>query len=530
MTLLRISELLEDYTRKRAKQSLSEELALNIDTVWLVKDDGETLATPLAQIKTGDKILVQTGNVIPLDGEIVNGEAIINESAMTGEPLGVLRRTGAGVYAGTVVEEGNIEINVRSLANDTRIQKIISLIDKSETLKANAQSKAEKLADAIVPFSFLAAAATFVFTGNFIRATSVLMVDYSCAIKLATPICIISTMHKAAKRKILIKGGKHLEAFANADVIVFDKTGTLTAACPSVKKIIPFGDICRDGVLRISACLEEHFPHSMAKAITRLAEKEGLQHREEHAKPQYVVAHGISSIYGGKRVLIGSRHFIEEDEKIKISDEENAIIQAESDGFSTVFLAVAGKLAGMICINDPVRKEAKAVLDELKNMGIKRVIMLTGDSKTAAKSVCEELGIDEFYASVLPDKKAEIISRLQEEGRSVIMVGDGINDSPALAQADVSVAVKDGSDIAKEVADISLLSQNLGGLITLRKMSCEMLKNIDRNYFGIIGINSALLLAGAWGIILPSTCALLHNVSTMLLCASSMREKTEKNI
>ena len=529
MTLLQVSELLDDYTKKRARQSLTESLALNIDCVWLVRSD-ETVFAPISQIQVGDTIRVHAGSLIPLDGEVTYGEALVNEASMTGEPLGTLRTAGNSVYAGTVVEEGSIEIKVKALADNTRIQNIIALIDNSENLKAGIQSKAERLADTIVPFSFLAAAGTLLLTGNITRATAVLTVDYSCAIKLTTPICIISAMHEAAKHRILVKGGKHLEAFANADTIIFDKTGTLTLACPSVAKVVPFGGLTRNETLKMSACLEEHFPHSVAKAIVRQAESEGLGHREEHAVPEYILAHGISSTLHGKRVLIGSWHFITVDEKIEITEEEKAIIKSESEGYSSVYLAMGGKLAGMICIEDPVRPEALKVLQELKKLEIEHIIMLTGDSETAAKSVCEEIGITEYYASVSPEKKAEIIQSLREQGRTVIMVGDGINDSPALAQADVSVAMKDGSDIAKEVADISLLSENLTGLLTLRYMSRELLRHINRNYRHIVGFNTSLLLAGAAGIIKPSTSAMLHNASTMLLCGLSMKNKTKDAI
>ncbi|MCL2227735.1 MAG: heavy metal translocating P-type ATPase [Oscillospiraceae bacterium] len=525
MTLLRVSEALEGYTRKKARQSLAESLALNIDCVWLVCRN-DTILTPISQIRVGDRIHVHAGSAIPLDGDVLSGEALVNEASMTGEPHGVMRSAGSVVFAGTIVEEGSIEVRVRTLADNTRVQNILSLIDNSEMLKASVQSKAEKLADTIVPFSFIAAAATLLLTRSAARATSVLTVDYSCAIKLTTPICIISAMHEAAKHRILVKGGKHLEAFAHADTIVFDKTGTLTLACPKVAKVIPFGGLSRKEALKISACLEEHFPHSVAKAIVNQAKTEKLGHREKHAEPEYIVAHGISSMLYGKRVLIGSWHFLTVDEGIEITDEEKAVIESESEGFSTVFLAMGGKLAGMICIEDPVRPEVRDVLQQLRKFGIQHIIMLTGDSEAAAKSACAEIGITEYYAGVLPEGKADIIRNLREQGRTVIMVGDGINDSPALAQANVSVAMKDGSDIAKEVADISLLSENLNGLITLRQMSRELLRHVNRNYRHIVGFNTALLLLGAAGLIQPSTSAVLHNASTMLLSGLSMKSKS----
>lgn len=522
MTLLRVSELLEDYTRKKARQTLTQSLSLNIDSAWLARDDGDVL-TPVSRIRVDDRVRVRTGGVIPLDGEVADGEAIVNEASMTGEPLGALRTLGHSVYAGTVVEEGSIAVKVRTLADNTRIQNIVSLIDQSESLKAGIQSKAEKLADSIVPFSFLASAAVLILTRNVSKALSVLMVDYSCATKLTTPICVISAMHQAAKQRILVKGGKYLEAYANADTVIFDKTGTLTAACPTVAKVVPFGDRSREEVLKIAACLEEHFPHSVAKAIVRQAESENLKHREEHAEVEYIVAHGISSMLYGERVLIGSWHFVFDDEGVMVTDEEKAIIDAESEGYSTVYLSVGGKAAGMLCVEDPVRLEAKHVVAELKALGIERIIMLTGDGEAAAKAACESLGITEYYAQVLPEDKAGIVRSLKEQGRTVIMVGDGVNDSPALSNADVSVAMKDGSDIAKEIADITLLSENLDGLLTLRRLSKSLFERVHKNYRFILGFNTSLLLLGASGAIMPSTSAVLHNASTMLLSGMSMR-------
>jgi len=522
MTLLHISELLEDYTRKKARQTLTQSLALHVDSIWLA-DEHEDILTPVSQIQVGDRIRVRTGGVIPLDGEVVSGEALVNESSMTGEPLAVLRQEKHSVYAGTVIEEGSLVIKVRTLADNTRIQNIVALIDQSEALKAGIQSKAEKLADSIVPFSFLTSIATLILTRNITKAMSVLMVDYSCAIKLTTPICVISAMHEAAKHRMLVKGGKYLEAYANADTIVFDKTGTLTAACPKVAKVVPLGGRTRDEVLKISACLEEHFPHSVAKAIVRQAEEEGLQHREEHTEVNYVVAHGICSMLHGERVLIGSGHFIFDDEGIPLTEEDREYLSRESEGYSAVYLAVGGRLAGMVCVEDPVRLDARHTLAQLKSSGIKHIIMLTGDGEAAAKAACEALGITEYRAQVLPEEKADIVRSLKARGRTVVMVGDGINDSPALSCADVSVAMRDGSDIAKEVADITLLSENLDGLIMLRQLSKALFERINRNYRFILGFNTSLLLLGITGAIAPATSAVLHNTSTMLLSATSMR-------
>ena len=522
MMLLHISELLEDYTRKKARQTLTQSLAMHVDSIWLAGEHEDVL-TPVAQIRIGDRIRVRTGGVIPLDGEVVSGEAIVNEASMTGEPLGVLRQEKHSVYAGTIVEEGSLVIKVRTLADNTRIQNIVSLIDQSEMLKAGIQSKAEKLADSIVPFSFLTSIVTLIVTRNISKAMSVLMVDYSCAIKLTTPICVISAMHEAAKHRILVKGGKYLEAYANADTIVFDKTGTLTAACPKVAKVVAFNGHARDDILRISACLEEHFPHSVAKAIVKQAEAENLQHREEHAEVEYVVAHGISSMLHGQMILIGSWHFIFDDGGIPITEREKTMIDSESEGYSTVFLSIGGVLAGMICVEDPVRLEAKHTLEELKKLGVRRFILLTGDGEAAAKAACEALGIAEFRAQVLPENKADMIRSLKEQGGTVIMVGDGINDSPALSCADVSIAMKDGSDIAKEIADIMLLSESLDGLVTLRHLSETLFERINRNYRFILGFNTSLLLLGISGIVAPSASAVLHNASTMLFSAMSMR-------
>jgi len=526
MTLLRITDLLEDYTKKKVNETLSQSLALNIDRVWLA----EGVSIPLSEVEIGDLIRVRTASVIPLDGEVVQGTAMVNESSMTGEALSVERGVGSSVYAGTVLEEGSVVIKVRTLADNTRIQNIVSLIEGSENLKAGVQSKAEKLADYIVPFSFFASAGILFLTGSLAKAMSVLMVDYSCAIKLTTPICVISAMREAANSKILVKGGKHLEAFANADTIVFDKTGTLTAACPEVAKVVPFGSRSREEVLRISACLEEHFPHSVAKAIIRRAEIEGLDHKEEHADLQYIVAHGISSMLNDERVLIGSWHFIFEDEAIPIEAEHKRIIEAESEGYSVIFLAIGGRAAGMICVEDPVRMEAALALENLRNLGINRIVMLTGDSESAAKTVCQKLGITEYHASLLPEDKASIIRRYREAGQTVIMVGDGINDSPALSCADVSVAMKDGADIAREIADITLLTENLDGLITLRQLSTALFGRIHKNYRFIVGFNTALLLLGLGGTISASTSALLHNSSTLALSGLSMRPYTEARL
>lgn len=522
MFLLSISGLLEDYTRKRTKNALTSSLAVNIDTVWLVTKDAEILV-PLSEIKKEDKIKIRTGGMIPVDGIIADGEAMVNEATMTGEPLAVRKEKGISVYAGTVVEEGAIVIEVLALDSETRIHKIIKMIDQSELLKANIQSKAEKLADSIVPFSFLTSIATYLFTRNVSKALSVLMVDYSCAIKLSTPISIISAMKEAAEYRVMVKGGKYLEAFAEADTIIFDKTGTLTEACPQVEKVLAFDGYSREEVLKTAACLEEHFPHSVAKAIVKQAKKEKLHHKEEHAEVQYVVAHGIASFIGTKKVLIGSAHFVFDDEKISVTKQQQEYMEKELGTNSVVYLAIGGELAGVICINDPVRKDAVKAIINLKKLGIKDVIMLTGDSENAAKAVCDMLSITKYRAQILPGDKANIIHQLKAEGKKVIMVGDGINDTPALSAADVSVAMKDSSDIAKEVADITLLSSHLDALVTMRLLSRSLMRRINRNYQFILGFNTMLLGFGLFGILTPSASALYHNLSTMAVSAVSMR-------
>ena len=482
----------------------------------------------MEKIAIGDRIRVRAGSLIPLDGTVTEGEAMVNESSMTGEPLPVLRRKGATVYAGTVVEEGSIVVAVRALASDTRINKIIDMIDQSETMKAGVQSRAEKLADSIVPFSFLGASLVFAFTRNLTKALSVLMVDYSCAIKLCTPISVISAMREASNRKILVKGGKYLEAFAKADTIVFDKTGTLTEACPHVSKVYAFEPYTREEVLRLSACIEEHFPHSMAKAVVRQAQKEKLRHEEEHSEVEYVVAHGVVTAINGKRALIGSRHFVAEDEHIPISPKQQEVIDQEFNGCSLLYLAVGGALAGIIGIDDPPREDAPKIVQALKECGFENLIMMTGDSESAAREVCGKVGINRWFSQVLPEEKAFMIEKLKAEGHTVIMVGDGVNDSPALAAADVSVAVKDGSDIAREVADVTFLTSDLYNLVIMRELSRRLFLRIERNYRFILTFNTGLLIFGLAGILAPAATAFLHNLSTMGVSALSMRPFLEE--
>ncbi|MDO5860850.1 heavy metal translocating P-type ATPase [Methanobrevibacter sp.] len=524
MFLLSISDALEDYTLQKAKNTLKDSLALNIDTVWVVGEDGEEKQCPAVDIDKGDKIKIHMGDVIPVDGKVIEGEGMVNEASMTGEPLAVHKRPGKTVHAGTVVEEGNIIVEVYSMNKETRLNKIIDLIENSEELKADTQSKAEKLADSIVPYSFIATALTYLITGNSTKALSVLMVDFSCAIKLTTPLSIISAMREASDNRMMIKGGKFLENYANADTIVFDKTGTLTNATPKVVDVIPMSRrYKRDDILRMSACIEEHFAHSIATAIVKQAEAEGLKHEEDHSEVKYIVAHGIVTEYDGKRAVIGSKHFLFDDEKVKVTKSQEKKIAKKSDEHSVVYLAIDGKLEGIICIDDPVREEAKYVIEELKDLGIENVIMLTGDSESGAKAGAKALGITEYRSQVLPEDKSKIIEDLKAEGRTVIMVGDGINDSPALAAADVSVSMKNSSDIAREVADISLLSDDLNDLVTLRKLSTGMLDKINTNYRNIVAVNGSLLALGVLGVIPPSTSSMIHNLSTMLFGAMSTK-------
>lgn len=524
MFLLSISDELEHYTVQKAKSTLKDSLALNIDTVWLVDDDGEEKQVPAMDIDKGDRIKVRMGDVVPVDGKVVDGEGMVNEASMTGEPLAVHKTNGKTVHAGTVMEEGNIVVEVYSMNKETRLNKIIDLIENSEDLKAETQGKAERLADSIVPYSFLATALTYLITRNASKALSVLMVDFSCAIKLTTPLSVISAMREASDNRMMVKGGKFLEHYANADTIVFDKTGTLTNATPKVVDVIPISRrYKRDEILRMAACIEEHFAHSIATSIVNQAAEEGLKHDEDHSEVEYIVAHGIVTEYDGKRAVIGSRHFLFDDEKIKLTKTQEKKIEKEAAEHSVVYLAIDGKLEGLICIDDPVREEAKYVIEELKSLGIENVIMLTGDGESGAKAGAKSLGITQYRSQVLPEDKSRIVEELKAEGKTVIMVGDGINDSPALAAADVSVSMKHSSDIAREVADISLLSDDLYDLVTLRKLSVGMLDKINTNYRNILVFNGSLLVLGVMGLIQPATSSMLHNLSTMIFGAMSTK-------
>lgn len=528
MFLLSVSALLEDYTRARTKAVLTESLAIKADSVWLVGEEADILI-PMEQLKVGDVIRVRTGSVIPVDGEVSDGEAYVNEASMTGEPMAVMKSAGKTVFAGTVVEEGAIAVKVRKLSSDTKINKIIELIDNSENLKAGVQSRAETLADSIVPFSFLGFGLVLLATRNITKAVSVLMVDYSCAIKLSTPIAVISAIKEAADKDITVKGGKYLEAFAEADTIVFDKTGTLTNAEPVFERAIAFNGHSEEEVLKIAACLEEHFPHSVAKAIVKAAADRGINHEEEHAEVEYIVAHGIATTYNGERTVIGSRHFICEDEGVEISEEQAREIYDKSGACSVIYLAEGSKLIGALCISDPPRAEAAETVKRLKECGFNDIIMLTGDSTKTAGIIAERLGITRYHAQVLPEDKHGYIKALKEQGKKVVMVGDGINDAPALAEADVSVAMSDASDIAKETADITIRNSDLSELVDIRALSIKLMERINANYRFIVGFNSALLLGGVAGVLSPSFSAFLHNSSTMAICVKSMRKLDKKD-
>ena len=491
-------------------------------------EDGTEKQIPLSSVQIGDVIRVRQGSMIPIDGVVKEGSAGVNEASMTGESVPVLKTAGMTVYADTVPEEGSLDIEVTKMPDDTRIHNIIELIENSSELKSGVQTNAERFADSLVPFSFLLSAATFAFTGNLTKALSVLMVDYSCAIKLSAPICVISAMKEATNYDIMIKGGRFLENYAFADTIVFDKTGTLTVSCPNLAKVVAYNGYTENEILKIAACLEEHFPHSVAKAIVHAASERHLEHREEHAEVEYIVAHGIASKLGNMRALIGSAHFVFDDEHVELSDEQKAEIAALGEKYSMIYLALGGALCGILCIEDPIRENAKEVIAALKQRGFTNVIVITGDGESTAKNVCKTLGIDTYHARVLPEDKLSIIQSIQAKNHKAVMVGDGINDSPALAAADVSVAMKDASDIARETANITLLSSDLERLVVLRDLSENLFSRIRSNYRFITVFNSSLLALGLLGVLSPVTGALLHNLSTMGICMKSMKPYLSK--
>ncbi len=523
MFLLGLSDLLLEYSNLRAKHALVQSLAINVDKVWLVKDGAE-LEVHHSDIVVGDVIRIRKGSLIPMDGTVVAGDALINEATMTGEPIAVHKAEDSSVFAGTVIEDGEIDVKIRSLQNDSRIAKIIDLIDTGEKEKALVQGRAERLADDIVPVSFGLFFATLFLTGSITRALSVLMVDFSCAIKLTTPITIISALKESVNHEVLVKGGKYLEVLSKVDTVVFDKTGTLTNAVPKVSKIIPIDNAYSENdVLKIAACLEEHFPHSVASSIVKEAKERNIHHPEEHGKVEYIVAHGIASILDGKHSVIGSRHFVFEDENVPYPTDMEGFINEQIGSDSAVYLAVDNKLIGIICVNDPPRIDAKDTINLLRQEGIKDIFMITGDGESSAKHTCSLLGIDKYYASVLPDGKAEIIETLKAHGRTVLMVGDGINDTPALSASDVSLTLNGSSDIAREVADISVISSELTKIVEIRRLSTKLMQKIYIQYGLIVSFNTALIALGIFGVILANTSAWLHNASTIALTAASAR-------
>ena len=521
MFLLEIGELLEDWTRKKSVADLAESLSLHVDRVWLKTEAGEVL-TPIGQIRPGDRVVVRAGSVIPLDSVVAKGEITVNQASLTGESVPVAKRPGGAVYAGTVVEEGESVLEVKQASGQSRYDQIVEMIQRSEQMKSAAEAKASNLADKLVPYTFAGSLVSLALTRNLTRALSVLMVDFSCALKLAMPLAVLSAMREAGREHITVKGGKFLEAVASADTIVFDKTGTLTHACPRVARVIPFNGMEEAEMLRLAACLEEHFPHSMANAVVEEAKRRGLSHEERHAKVEYLVAHGIASSVDEEQVCIGSAHFIFEDEKCVIPEGEENKFDALPPEFSQLYLAIDGVLSAVICISDPLREEAREVLSALRNLGVKKLVMLTGDSPRTAASIAEQLGVDDFRAGVLPADKAEYVAAMRREGHTVLMVGDGINDSPALSEADAGIAISDGAAIAREIADITIAADSLWELVRLRQLAMGLMYRIQNNYRFVIGFNGALIGLGVAGILPPTTSAMLHNLSTLGVSLHSM--------
>jgi heavy metal translocating P-type ATPase len=521
MFLLRLGELLEEWTHKKSVDDLARCMSLNVDRVWLKTPDGDVL-TPLGQVQPEDLVSLHFGSLIPLDGVVEEGEIMVNQASLTGESAPVPKGPGATVYAGTVVEEGECVLRVKSQSGSSRYDKIVAMIEDSEKLKSSAEGKAANLADHLVPYTLAGSAATYLLTRNVTRALSVLMVDFSCALKLSMPLAVLSAMREAGSNHITVKGGKYMEAVAQADTIVFDKTGTLTHACPVVTEVVPFAGQNAQDMLALAACLEEHFPHSMANAVVQAAREQGLSHDEFHSQVEYIVAHGIVSSVSGHRTVIGSAHFVFEDEGCKILPEDQAKFDALPSEFSHLYLAVSGILRAVICISDPLRTEAKDVVKTLRQLGISKTVMLTGDSQRTAVAIAAQVGVDEYRAEVLPEDKARFVEEERANGHTVIMLGDGINDSPALSAANVGIAISNGAAIAREIADITVAADDLNELVTLRLISTALLRRISGNYRFVIGFNGGLIALGALGILPPATSALLHNLSTLGISLRSM--------
>ncbi len=523
MFLLGIGELLEEWTHKKSVDDLARSMSLNVGSVWLKNGDTE-IKVPYNEIKTGDIVVARMSEVVPFDGEVVDGEAMINQASMTGESIPVRKTVGSYVYAGTVVEEGEIGILVKETGGSGKFDKIVTMIEESEKLKSSLEGKAEHLADKLVPYSLGGTILTYLLTRNATKAISILMVDYSCALKLAMPISVIAAIRQANDYNITVKGGKFLEKVAVADTIVFDKTGTLTKAEPTVVDVVPFDDRSKDELLRIAACLEEHFPHSIANAVVNAAVKKNLVHEELHSKVEYIVAHGIATTINDKRAVIGSYHFVMEDEKCEIPEEKMEEFKNLPTEYSHLYLAIENKLSAVILIEDPLRREAVKTIKKLKKLGISKVVMMTGDSERTAKAIAKKVGVDEYYSEVLPEDKAKFVEKEVDAGRCVIMVGDGINDSPALSKADVGIAISNGAQVAREIADITVDGEDLEQIVTLIKICKKLMKKIHRNYREIVGINSALIILGVAGVLPPTTSALLHNTSTLAIGLNSMKD------
>jgi heavy metal translocating P-type ATPase len=521
MFLLGIGETLEEWTHKKSVDDLARSMSLNVDKIWLLKD-GQQILVPASKIQPEDLVIVHLGNVIPFDGIVTYGDAMVNQSSLTGESLPVHKGVDSYVYAGTVLEEGELTICVKEAGGCGKYDRIVKMIEESEKLKSSLESKAEHLADKLVPYTFAGTILSWILTRNMTKALSVLMVDFSCALKLAMPVAVLSAIREAQTHSVTVKGGKYLEAVAEADVIVFDKTGTLTKASPIVADVISFSKESPDELLRIAACLEEHFPHSIAKAVVDAAIARNLKHDEMHSKVEYLVAHGISSTIEGKKVVIGSHHFVFEDEACTIPEGMQQKFDTLPTGYTYLYLAIKNELAAVICIEDPLREEAETVIRNLKKNGINKIVMMTGDSERSAREIAKKIGVDEYYSEVLPEEKAGFIEKEKAAGRKVIMIGDGINDSPALSAADVGIAISDGAEIAREIADITIGADNLHQIITLKKISNRLMKRINRNYQIIVGLNTGLILLGVGGIIQPTTSALLHNASTLAISLKSM--------
>ena len=528
MFLLGIGELLEEWTHKKSVDDLARSMSLNVSKVWIKTPENQEILVESSKIEKGDKVVVHMGNVIPFDGEVLDGDAMVNQASLTGESVPVQRTVGNTVFAGTVVEEGEITIRVKEVEGNNRFDQIVTMIEESEKLKSELEGKAEHYADKLVPWTLGATGLTYLLTRNVTKAMSILMVDFCCALKLAMPISVLSAIREASLYNVTVKGGKFLEAVAEADTIVFDKTGTLTKAHPTVVDVVNFNDeYSSDDMLRVAACLEEHFPHSMAKAVVDAASKKGLSHEEMHTKVEYIVAHGIATSINGKRTVIGSYHFVFEDEKCVVPEGKEPLFESLPLYYSHLYLAIEGKLSAVICIEDPLRDEAAAVVTSLKKAGISKVVMMTGDSERTASVIAKKVGVDEYYAEVLPEDKAAFVEREKAKGRKVIMIGDGINDSPALSAANVGIAISDGAEIAREIADITVGSDDLYQIVTLKYISNALMKRIKSNYRKIVGFNSGLIALGVAGVLPPTTTALLHNGSTILISVNSMKNLLE---